>query len=257
MNRNTLYLVALWSFVIGTVLLLTVPAMVLLGPGHPWPYIVVGALVVISVGGPRLSAWVGDRRIRRLLRSETPEAMVAFYKRTIRPSLIPDGDAMLGNGCALVYALYADYVAARDALKSIDWERRVPLIRAMGSTVEALLCYLETGQYEMGLELARSAREMSQVSSAFPGSRISAAAYDSYVEIGEILCGDRSDEKVASLEQEQVVLPILGKLLIAWGLASAYDRRGEHAKAESARRFIRDVAPHCRAIASPPSARSG
>ena len=256
MNRNTLYLVALWSFAGGMVLLLTVPAMIVLGPGHPWPYIVVATLVVLSVGGPKLGAWVGDRRIRRLLRSETPEDLVEFYERTIRPSLIPDGDAMLANGIALGYALYAEFDAARRTLRGIDWERRVPLVRATGISVEALLCYLETGRYEMGLELARAGREMARVSKAFPGSRTSAAAFDSYVEIGEILCGDTSDEKVAGLERKQVVLPTVGKLLIAWGLAAAYDERGEHAKAESARKFIRDVAPHCRGISSPPSKHS-
>ena len=250
MSRNTLYLLRSWAVVGAMVAFLTVPVMFIVGPTHWWPYAVLSAIIVLSVGMTRMNGWIADRRIRRLLRSESPEALVGMYARPAWPTLIPDMDAMLVHARAFVYILYAEYDAARSALKGIDWERRAPLIRSQKHSLGALLCYLEAGRYETGLEFARAARDMARVSRAFPGSRMSADAFESCVEIGEVLCGDHSDGKVASLERRQAALPTLVKLLIAWALADAYDRRGERTKAEAARAFIRDVAPHCRAITS-------
>ena len=256
MNRNTKYLLRIWIVTLAVVgpmvAFLTVSAMIALGPTHWWPYTVLFTLPVLFVGAMRLNKWIGDRRVRRLLRSESPEALVGLYAWTVWHALIPDADAIMAHGRAFSYILYGEFDAARSALRDIDWERRVPLICAQKHALGALLCYLEAGQYETGLEFARAAREMARVSPAFPGARMSADAYASYVEIGEILCGDITEEKIASLERKHRTLPTLSRLLIAWGLAAAYHKRGDHAKAESERRFIRDVAPHCRAITAPP-----
>ena len=250
MSRNTLYLLGMWSFVLFVLLWLTVPAMIVLGPGHPYPSLVLGGFVVLAFAVFRWGTKIGDWKIRRELRSDSPEMIVAWLKRSTRFTFVPDKDAIVAHGCALVYILYADFDAARATVKAIDWERRAPLIRAMKHSLGALLCYLEAGRYETGLEFARAARDMGRISGVFPGSRMSADAFEAYVEIGEILCGDSTDEKVASLERKQATLPTLGKLPIAWALAVAYDKRGDRAKAEAARQFIRDVAPHCRAITS-------
>lgn len=248
MSRNTLYLLGIWSFSVLGIMWLTVPAMIVLGPGHPYPYLVLGGFVVLCFAVTRLGPRVADWRLRRRLRSESPEGITAWMRRSTRFTFVPDKDAILAHTCALACILYADYDAARAALRGVEWEHRVPMIRALKHSLGALLCYLEAARYDTGLEYAREAREMGRISGVFPGSRMSADAFESYVEIGEILCGDSTDEKVVSLEHRQVSLPTLGKLLIAWALAVAYDRRGDHVKAEAARRFIRDVAPHCRAI---------
>ncbi len=78
-----------------------------------------------------------------------------------------------------------------------------------------------------------------------------AVAYESYVQLGEVLCGRSTGATVASLERKVAVLPTLGRLLVTWGLAVAYHRSGEVARAEVMRGFIREVAPHCRALALP------
>jgi len=256
MSRNTWHLVKIWAVVAVPGLLLSVP-MIRAIISWDLPVIVVPLLAVLATSGMAvLLRWRAHGRIRRLLRSESAEDLVAEYERMLRSPLLPNRDALLAHCCAFAYVIYGDFEAARAELKGIDWESHVPLIHADGLLMEALLCYLETGQYEEGLALARSARDMARVSSVFPGARASGAAYESYVEIGEVLCGAGTEEKIASLERKAAALPITGKLLVWWGLAAAYDQRGEHEKATAARRLIRETAPHCRAILLPANVRA-
>ena len=72
-----------------------------------------------------------------------------------------------------------------------------------------------------------------------------------YVEIGQVLCGRPTDATVESLEQKMPALPTLGRLLVAWGLAIAHCQRGDSERADAMLGYIREVAPHCRALALP------
>ena len=249
MNSNTRHLVGLWA---GAVLIMVWVAFDLgsaLLQGQTWE---VGLSIAFTAVIVMVIKWRGgDRQIRRLLQSDSPEDLVPFYKRTIRTGLVPDGDALLAQACAVAYTLYADYPAARAALQSVNWDHRPPLIRSSGQSVEALLCYFETRQYKQGLELARSAQKAGGVSGLFPGARASAAAFESLVEIGEVLSGCSTGSTVGSLERKMKVLPTLGRLLVAWGLANAYRKNGDDAKAETMLAYIREIAPHCRALSLP------
>src|SRR5579883_2227935 len=186
--------------------------------GQGWlavlPFVVAVSPLFVLVAGRRS----GDRRVRQLLRADSPEPLVAFCRQTIRPGRLPDGDVLLAQASAVAYALYADYPSARAALTEVTWDRRPPLIRAMRTSAEALLCYFETREYVQGLNLATAAQELAAVPAAFPGARTAAAAHESLVEIGQVLCGRSTDELVASLERKMAVLPTLGRLLVAWGL---------------------------------------
>jgi hypothetical protein len=185
---------------------------------------------------------------RALPRGRSPSTIVRVT--TTQCSYIPDRDAITLHGCALVYIFYADFDAARAAVEGIDWERRTHLIRALKHSPGALLCYLEAGRHETGLEFARAAGEMGRVSAAFPRLEVGGGF------LGGV-CGDRASavrglhgRDGGEFGAEAGRLADLGKLLVARGLAVAYDRGGDGAKAEAARAFIRDGAPHCRAIAS-------
>jgi hypothetical protein len=249
MSTNTRYLVILW-IVVG---LLAALVAVLFGAsfaaGQVWAVVLPIAVAVPAVLVMRW--WLGDRRLRQLLQADSPEPLVAFYRRTIRTGLLPDGDAWLAQASALAYALYADYPAARAALGEVAWEGRAPMIRAARTAVEALLCYVESREYIQGLNLATAAQEMAALPGAFPGSGKAAAAYETYDEIGQVLCGRSTGASVASLERKMAVLPTLGRLLVAWGLAVAYRKRGDAARSEANLAFLRRVAPHCRALVLP------
>ena len=111
-----------------------------------------------------------------------------------------------------------------------------PLIQGVATAIEALLCYFESQEYVQGLNLAVAAQELAATPGLFPGARTMAVAYESYVQLGEVLCGRSTGTTVASLERKVAVLPTLGRLLVTWGLAVAYHRSGEVARAEVMRR---------------------
>jgi hypothetical protein len=209
---------------------------------------VVGVGILVVALGCR-----ARRRLRQLLQCETPVPLVQFYERTMGSTLIPNGDALLSHSSALAYTLYADYPAARAALARVAWNERPPLVRALRRSVEALLCYFDTQEYARGLDLAESAKELAAIPALFPGARTAAAAHESYGEIGQVLCGKSTEATVASLERKMASLPLIGRLLVAWGLAIAYSQRGNTAKAEDMLAFVRKYAPHCRAVTSMPT----
>ena len=246
MDRNTRYLAARWAVAIVSMIIVALMFSSSLREGRVWsvvlPLIVVMLLLIV------IRSRTGERKIRSLLQSRTPDDLVQHYRRTIRTGVIRDGDAMLAHACALAYMLYGYYPAARSELGRIDWERRDPLIRAAGRSAEALLYYFFTRDYERGVEVAREARDLARIPGVFPGSRTSAAAFDTIVEIGEILCERYGDQTIASLERSMAKLPVTGKLLAAWGLAVAYHRNGDDAKRQTMQKFLHEAAPHCVAL---------
>lgn len=261
MATNNRFLASLWIWVGFLALLLVVPMVVAVtyvtGHGQPIPghALLPPLFAVVAVAALLLvNRWrFGDRRLRQLLQAESPEPLVAFYHQTIRPGFTPHGDLLLAHSCALAYVLYGDYPAARATLEEQSWDEGPPLVRAGRTAVEALLCYFDTHEYVLGLNLSALAQGRAATHPAFPGARVSAAAYESYVEIGEVLCGRATDRVVASLEEKLSALPTLGQLLVAWGLAIAHRQRGEDEPAAAMRTFIREVGPHCRALQVPPA----
>src|SRR5690349_4462973 len=120
MSRNTRYLLGLWAVALMLAAWLAVSFSYSLRLGQVWPVVVPVALAAAVL---LYSRWrVGERRIRRLLRSESPTDLVTFYQRTIRRTrFLPDADAVVASASALAYVLYADYPAARAALQGVDW----------------------------------------------------------------------------------------------------------------------------------------
>jgi hypothetical protein len=249
MTTNKRFLLTVWAVTGLVVAIVAIQFAAEFSSGQVWTplLILVFAVTMVFVTLSR----AGDRKIRRLLQSDSPEPLTIFYRQTIRPGLIPNSDALLAHATALAYVLYADYDSARSVLNGADWDRCPPLIRASRGTIEALLCYFESREYVRGLDFAAAAQELAATPTYFPGARKAAAAYESYVEIGQVLCRQYTDATVTSLEAKMAVLPILGQILVAWGLAIAHRQRGESAPAEIKLAFIHDVAPFCRALDLP------
>jgi len=226
-----------------------------LAKGELWPVILPIAWVAAIFVVVRLQ--VSERRLRRFLQADTAGPLVDFYKRTIRPRLIPQGDALLAAASAMTYALYADYPSAHTALKEVAWENRPPLIRASRTSAEALLCYLESREYIQGLNLAMAAQELGAIHRWFPGAGRGAAVSESYVEIGHVLCGRSTDATVTSLERKMSALPLLSRLLVAWALAIAHRQHGDAARVGEMLAYIHEHAPHCRALELPDNSAHG
>ncbi len=260
MNENTRYLVGCW-IVVGTLLLIPVGGFLLISADalQRGEWVKAVTILAMFVGGTFSaimlwrSKWRGaEREFRRLLQSPTPDDLIGWLHNIKRSGINPNGDASRAQGCAVIYTLYGDFESARYALQDIDWENRLPVIHGCGLTARALLCYLGSREYERGLRLARQAQELGTTSSLVPWARTSAGAFAAFVETGEVLCGEFSEETVKSLEAKRFLLPGTGKLVVAWALAVAYHRMRNTPKAEEMIAFLREVAPHCRALVIPP-----
>ncbi len=249
MSANTLYLLRIWAFFGVMLVFAGTQFAASLAYGRVWTAVLPLAFAAAVVVYTRLRN--GDRRLRRLLQADSPEPLVNWYRKLIRPRSVPDGDAILAQCCATAYALYADYPSARAALASVSWADRPPILRACPLILEALLCYFDTREYQRGHDLAASAAGMALVNPAFPGARRGAEAAESYVEVGQVLCGRATDATVANLGRKFPTLRTLDRLVVAWGLAAAYRQRGDAARAEEMLTYLREVAPHCRALALP------
>ena len=252
MTKNTRFLLGMWDAAAPGLIAIGVVVGLTLWHGVVWP-----SLLLCALFGARLvlrKLGLADWRTRRLLQSRSPDRMIAVCAGATNRAIGVSGmDAVQAHSIAFVYTLYGEYESARTELQKINWASRPPLAQAWERSVLALHCYFETREYEHGLELARSARELGRSPRLIPGVRTSAAALESYVLIGEILCGRYSESGVRELEADRNMLPLLGQLIADWGLALAHGRTGDRASAEAARDRIRAVAPHCRALSLPAS----
>ncbi len=248
MNRNTLTLVAVW------IAILLLSGTMLYGFGLQalqGNYVGLFSIVFATILTVVIRRHVHGRIARQLKQSETAEPLVAYYHRTlVRNITIPNGDALFAHAAALAQVFYAEYPAARATLASVNWTGRMPLMQACHQSVEALLCYFDTRDYERGLNLAQGAVKLGQIASVLPGAKTSAAAYESYVEIGEILCNRVTPQTLESLRGKVGKVPTMNKILIAWGLAVGYTKVGNAAQAEAMRIYLRKTAPHCKALTS-------
>lgn len=195
-------------------------------------------------------AWLyGRRRIRRLFLRPDPEALA----RSMRLFGVPDADGWSAFSNAWVYTLYGRFDSAYQALGSFDWSGVPPLLQAASKSVEALLCYLDTHDFERGHALARAALRAAEASPPRPGLKTAISAHRSLVDIGHSLTGAPDPDTIARLESDAASLPFGASLVATWGLAVAHARAGDLARANVALDHCRKMAPHCKPLCSLPT----
>ncbi|MSP14394.1 MAG: hypothetical protein EXR62_15760 [Chloroflexi bacterium] len=248
-TNNLLSLAKLWVPAILLILLVLFGAASSLTTGQiPWMVLVfLLFLGVFVIRGFRQA----DRTTAPLLRQESPAGLVAYFERTL--AAFPDADAHIAYSTGIVYAYFGDFTQARVRLDTVDWERRPPFIKAAGLGLQALLAYLDTRDYRQGLELAQQARSLvADIPDEMPGREDAQAAYQAFVNIGEILSGQTRPETVAELESLLPRVPPLLKVFLAWGLATAYDRANRQKESELMLSLIKSMIPHSKALATLP-----
>lgn len=157
-------------------------------------------------------------------------------------------ETFVAYNTALSHILYGEYENAEKVIEKVNWDNKIPVYRAAYLNIRALIKYFHTNDYHEALSLARKAKALASVSSAYPGSKKSEMAYEAYVEIGQILVGIGSEEIVARLELKFNNLPLIPKLFVARGLSIAYKQRGQADKFEKMDTFIKHNAPFCKAL---------
>jgi hypothetical protein len=190
----------------------------------------------------------GSVRTNQLLQADSPKPLIAYYAKTFGRRSTPFNIALLAFSKALGYTLYGLFDSARAEVEKIDWEQKPPIWQALKVYLQALWAYLEKHDFQQGTILAKEARRLAEVSSSFPGAKRSLSSYDAIVEIGELLSGNTDPTIVTRLRKRLRRLPILVKVLIAWGLEGFYDRSGDVKQAQEMRDLLTKLAPHCKGL---------
>lgn len=216
-------------------------------------------LLALVVAGRRLARSRRARRLRHLSAALKSDTASAFIEVAIRPRAtsasqrlaIPDADAAEACIRATASILYGDVAAAREALASIDWNRRAPGVHAAGLYDEALLAMLCTGEAERGLQLARRATGVRDASSKSIRARSRGSdRVDAWLLLGEVLCNVAQPQRLAQIEIDLAAgkQQLFERLLAARALSIAYARAGEPIRAAPFRRLLDTEAPSCRAL---------
>lgn len=210
-------------------------------------------IVVIAMTGA-IFVWVYFNtfsQIDRLLKASSSQPLVDHYdKRLGRSPLLPNKDAILAFSKSLIYTLYGDFENAKLEVNKVNWEEKPPLVKAQRLFLQALWAYLEAHDFQQGVHLAKEARQLTDMSSSFPGARRSLSAYDMVIEVGELLSGSSEPNIVASLENRLQQFPVLMKLIAAWGLEGFYNQSGQPEQARKMRELLNNLAPYCKGLAS-------
>lgn len=156
---------------------------------------------------------------------------------------IPYGLQMATANVATVTALYGDVEEADRSLRSISWDGCPPMVDAQRSVARAVIAYAR-GDYGGGRSHAIRAAMEADVPEGFPGASTSALAVRMHEALGRALSGTMNDESRRVLELAREKLPLLGKVLAAWGLAAIAKREENEAHLAEQVTFLRAHAPH-------------
>jgi hypothetical protein len=247
-KRNTTFLLRQWipAVILWIILLFGISAMIRRGNYLP-------IIVVIAMTGA-IFVWVYFNtfsQIDRLLKNSSSQPLIDYYdKRLGKSPLLPNKDAILAFSKSLIYTLYGEFQHAKTEVNKVNWEEKPPLLKAQRLFLQALWAYLETHDFQQGLNLAKEARQLTDVSSSFPGAKRSLGAYDMVTEVGKVLSGSSEPNTVASLEKRLQRFPVLMKLITAWGLEGFYNQSGQPEQARKMRELLNNLAPYCKGLAS-------
>ncbi|NOU93229.1 hypothetical protein GC093_08345 [Paenibacillus sp. LMG 31456] len=89
---------------------------------------------------------------------------------------------------------------------------------------------------------------MGELASNVPGSEKSKEAYETYVEIGELLSGNIKEEVIGVLESKFLSSPLYPKILIAWCLANTYSRLDLMEKSSEKLNYCKEIVPYCKPL---------
>jgi len=248
-KQNNAYLLRQWALVVILWIILLFGFSRLIRQGNYLPIIVFIAITAVAIAG-----WVAFKTLsqfNRLLKASSPQPLIDYYnKRLGRLPLLPNKDAILAFSKSLIYTLYGDFENAKTEVNKVNWEQKLPLVKAQKLFLQALWAYLETHDFQRGVKLAREARGLTEVSSSFPGARRSLGTYDMVIEIGELLSGNSEPNLVHNLEKRFQQFPVLMKLMAAWRLEGFYNQSGRPEQGRKMRELLTSLAPYCKGLAS-------
>jgi len=187
-------------------------------------------------------------KINEALQSQSPAVLIDVIVEPLKfIKKVSLKESSIAYNTALAYTLYGDYDKAREVIERLEWETKEPMVQALYFSMKSLICYFDD-EHRDGLSYARKARELGGTSLNFPGARKSNETYEAYIEIGQILNGFGSEQIIRSLERKFNKLPLLPKIIIAWGLMHGYKDKSDFNGYNSMQEFCNVNAPHCKSL---------
>ncbi|WP_379135733.1 hypothetical protein [Paenibacillus sp. sgz500958] len=242
MNKNNRYLIKLW---IPAVVLIVYLAFSIIRDSTNLiivPFVIAFLIILRSRIRNTLGKALQNSGPEPLIRSLTPKP-----SKFLKPEL---GVTTNAYNRAFAYLLYGEFEHARAAMKEVDWQSMDPMFQAMDYSMKSLICYF-TGDVTNGLTYAHKTKELGSVSTMFPGSKRSSEITDAYIEVGQVLSGYCTTERMNSLELKFQKAAALTKLILGWGLMNGYKQRGDTAGYNRMQQYFRVHAPHCSVLINP------
>lgn len=245
-KQNTVFLLKQWVPIIifGSLLLYGIVAMIQRGN-----YFIIPALAIAGIMIWRIYSGT-TAEFNKLLKSSSPQPLLNFYDKKIGQAKMPHKDAHLMFSKAFAYTLYGDFDSARAEADKIDWRQKPPFFQAQHMYLLALWAYLENHEFQQGVNLAKEARRLANISKSFPGAKTSLDTYDTVIDIGELLTGNASPGTVARLESKTKESSVVMKILAAWGLEGFYIQSDQAEEANKMREILTALAPYCTGLSS-------
>lgn len=242
MKRNNKYLLRLWIPIVILLILVGVGSFLITSKDSTYAIIPVVVFICFFIIISR-----GKTGVKEALQHNTPskliDTIVAPLKRTPERQV---RESYTAYNTALSYVFYGDYEKAIEIMNTIDWKTKEPMFQALNFNIRSLVNYFNN-ETHLGLSNARRAKALA-TTSAFPGAKKSIETYDAYVEVGEVLSRVSNDHTIQSLELKFNKLPLLPKLIIAWGLMNGYKQRNEMNGYNKMLEFCEINAPYCNSL---------
>lgn len=200
-------------------------------------------VVPVALGLIALSIFRGRRKALQFFQERNPDRAIADYHTSM--SRVPNGKAMAAYLSGFAAVLYGQFDRAREELAAVNWASFPPMYQGCETSVHSLLAIFEARDYRRALSLAQEARELCDVSDAFPGSKAGKASLQANIDVCELLSGNCNPELLDRLSRSVKKLPGVAPAVPAWALAVYYRKLGQDAVAEEYLAVVRRFAPHC------------
>jgi hypothetical protein len=182
------------------------------------------------------------RRMARLFHASTPEPLFRSLARSV--DRIAYGPQCTAAGTAAILALYGRVdEATRQLEESVSWRGAPPVIQAQKSVARALIAYVR-GSVEEGLGHAATAVRHAAVDRDTRENRTATLALRTYENLGVALAGRATNATRDELRKAFARLPLLGRILAAWGLATSAQASGDATELRTMQQFLERNAPH-------------
>ena len=245
-KQNTSFLLKQWIPAVILLGILLYATVALIQRGN---YVMIPAMAVAGIMVWRTYSGT-TAEFNKLLKSSSPQPLIDFYDKKIGQAKMPHKDAHLVFSKAFAYTLYGDFDSARAEADKIDWRQKPPFFQAQHMYLLALWAYWENHEFQQGVNLAKEARRLTNISKSFPGAKTSLDTYDTVIDIGELLSGNSSPEIIARLESKIDKSLVVMKILAAWSLEGFYIQSGQAQEANKMRVILTTLAPYCKGLSS-------